>query len=154
MQKLAYAVLGAAISTCLLFGAGWLALPFPTAAASPKPACPWPASLDAVTAAPKNHRVLIENEHVRVLDVTVLPGERENLHAHCRPSVMYLMHEGIYKDYGPDGELLSAAKEAAPADQFPMTLWLEPQAPHAVENLDTKSVRLIRIELKDRSGGA
>ena len=39
-------------------------------------------------------------------------------------------------------------------DQFPMTLWLEPQAPHAVENLDTKPVRLIRVELKqaDQAG--
>lgn len=29
-----------------------------------------------------------------------------------------------------------------------MALWLEPQAPHAVHNLDCKPTRLIRIELK------
>lgn len=116
---------------------------------SKRPACAWPDSLDPVTAAPKNHKVVIENERVRVLDVTVAPGELENLHAHCRSSVMYLMNEGIYKDYGPNGELIAEAAEAAPAEQFPMTLWLDPQGAHAVHNLDPKPVRLLRVELKD-----
>jgi hypothetical protein len=110
--------------------------------------CPWPANLDAVTAAPKNHKVLLENERVRVLDVTVLPGEREQVHAHCLPSVMYLMQEGVYRDYDAQGRLVEEVKEALPASKFPMTLWLEPQAPHAVHNLDAKPTRLIRIELK------
>ena len=117
--------------------------------ASARQDCAWPASLDAVSAAPKNHRIVLENDRVRVLDVTVQPGERENLHAHCMPSVMYLMHEGAYRDYGPNGELLEEVTEAAPPGKFPMTLWLEPQAPHAVENLDSQPVRLLRIELKD-----
>ena len=116
--------------------------------------CPWPDSLDAVAAAPGNHRVVLENEHVRVLDVTVAPGEREPLHAHCLPSVMYLMYEGVYRDYGPDGELLSEATVAQPDSAFPMTLWLEPQGPHSVHNLDERPVRLLRVELKapQRSG--
>jgi hypothetical protein len=47
----------------------------------------WPPRLDAVIAAPKNHRVLMEDETVRVLEVTVEPGEREALHHHrCQAS--------------------------------------------------------------------
>jgi hypothetical protein len=42
----------------------------------------WPPHLDAVTAAPKNHRVLWEDDQVRVLEVTVRPGEREELRHH------------------------------------------------------------------------
>jgi mannose-6-phosphate isomerase-like protein (cupin superfamily) len=118
------------------------------AQATAKPDCAWPAHLDAVKAAPNNHKVLLENERVRVLDVTVLPGERENLHAHCLPSVMYLMEEGAYRDYDGQGRLVEEVKEALPDSKFPMTLWLEPQAPHAVHNLDAKPTRLIRIELK------
>jgi len=38
-----------------------------------KEACPWPENLDAVKAAPENHKVIFENEHVRVLDVTIAP---------------------------------------------------------------------------------
>jgi hypothetical protein len=34
----------------------------------------WPESLDAVVEAPGNHRVILENDRVRVLDVTVQPG--------------------------------------------------------------------------------
>jgi hypothetical protein len=51
-------------------------------------ACEWPTDLDAVTAAPENHEVLLEDEHVRVLDVTVGPGEREEAHTRCLPSVI------------------------------------------------------------------
>lgn len=117
-------------------------------AASGRQPCPWPDSLDAVVAAPGNHRVVLENERVRVLDVTVAPGEREPVHAHCLPSVMYLMYEGVYRDYGMDGELLSEATRAQPDSAFPMTLWLDPQGPHAVQNLDRRPVRLLRVELK------
>lgn len=110
--------------------------------------CPWPASLDAVAAAPGNHRVVLENEHVRVLDVTVAPGEREALHAHCRPSVMYLMQEGVYRDYDAEGRVIEEVEVAPPAAQFPMTLWLGPQPPHSVHNIDSRPTRLLRVELK------
>ena len=110
--------------------------------------CAWPASLDAVAAAPNNHRVVLENEHVRVLDVTVPPGEREPLHAHCRSSVMYVMQEGVYRDYDSEGRVVEDVAVAVPPSQFPMTLWLGPQAPHSVHNLDARPTRLLRVELK------
>ncbi|MGH7517077.1 MAG: hypothetical protein ACREOC_06365 [Gemmatimonadales bacterium] len=117
-------------------------------AADPSPAtCAWPDSLDAVRAAPANHRMVLENDAVRVLDVTVRPGEREPLHAHCWPSAMYLMAAGRYRDYDASGAVLADVK-AAPDSIFPMTLWVEPEAPHAVENLDARPVRLLRVELK------
>jgi hypothetical protein len=31
----------------------------------------WDPALDAVVAAPKHHKVLFENEHIRVLEVTL-----------------------------------------------------------------------------------
>jgi hypothetical protein len=118
------------------------------AAVDPGPAtCAWPDSLDAVRAAPANHRVVLENAPVRVLDVTVQPGEREPLHAHCWRSVMYLMAAGRYRDYGADGAVLADVK-AAPDSIFPLTLWRESEAPHAIENLDARAIRLVRVELK------
>ena len=110
--------------------------------------CTWPASLDAVAAAPRNHRVVLENERVRVLDVTVAPGEREPLHAHCRSSVMYVIQEGVYRDYDAEGRVVEDVAVAPPSSQFPMTLWLGPQAPHSVHNLDSRPTRLLRVELK------
>jgi hypothetical protein len=49
---------------------------------------PRPDPLEAVTAAPKNHKVLFEDHHVRLLEVTVQPGETENMHLHPYPSVL------------------------------------------------------------------
>ena len=47
-----------------------------------------PPSMDAVVAAPGSHRVLFENDDVRVLEVTIAAGHREPEHTHRDPSVM------------------------------------------------------------------
>ena len=110
--------------------------------------CAWPASLDALAAAPGNHRVLLENERVRVIEITVAPGEREPVHAHCFPGVGVIMYEGKYRDYDAQGTLMSEGKESPPESQFPTTSWTEPVAPHSYQNLDTKTMRSLHIELK------
>lgn len=107
----------------------------------------WPDALDAVVAAPQNHKVVLENERVRVLEVTVHPGEKENLHMHRMPSVMYVMAEDNIRDYDAEGKLLyDSRRDKSPTT--PYTIWMEPQAPHRVENLSNKPVRLLRVELK------
>ena len=142
---------GAALAIGVLFGSVATQRSYPLSAAapltSPSP-CPWPARLDAVAAAPKNHRVLLENDRVRVLDVTVAPGEREPLHAHCRPSVMYVMHVGVARDYDAEGRVIDEQTVAPPPTDFPQTFWLESTPPHSVENLDARAIRLLRVELK------
>lgn len=108
----------------------------------------WPDSLEAVVAAPQNHKVVLENERVRVLEVTVRPGEKEALHMHRRPSVMYVMAEDNIRDYDADGKLLYDSRRDKPPGKTPYTIWMEPQAPHWVENLSKKPLRLLRVELK------
>lgn len=49
---------------------------------------PWPEELDGVIAAPDSHRVLIDNDSVRVLEVRIEPGRVEPEHVHAMPSVM------------------------------------------------------------------
>lgn len=43
---------------------------------------PWPDSLDALVAAPGQHRLGFENGYVRVLDTRIAPGERTPVHTH------------------------------------------------------------------------
>ncbi len=50
----------------------------------------WTPGNDALAAAPQNHKLLFENDEVRVLEVTVQPGVREPLHAHRYPSVLFI----------------------------------------------------------------
>ena len=63
----------------------------------------WPPHLDAMVAAPTNHRLLFEDEAVRVLEVTVAPGERENLHHHRWPSIMVVLARPNYRNFDADG---------------------------------------------------
>ena len=52
---------------------------------------PWDDSLDALVAAPAQHRVIFENAHVRVLDTRIRPGERTPIHTHRWPAVHYVV---------------------------------------------------------------
>ena len=43
--------------------------------------CAWPATLDAVAAAPRNHRVVLENEYIRV-SMSPWPQESASHYTH------------------------------------------------------------------------
>lgn len=125
------------------------------AAASPSdvkpPGCAWPQSMDAVTAAPDNHHVLLENDQVRVLDVIVPPHTKEPVHAHCSPSVLYIIEASAFIDHDANGKVLLDTRDLETPLTFPMTMWKAPEAPHSVENLSDKPLHLIRIELKPQA---
>ena len=110
----------------------------------------WPAELDAVAAAPGNHKILLENESVRVLEVSMAPGETEPLHSHRWPSVLYIQQAGDFIDKDADGTTIFDTRELDTPLTFPLTMWKEPEAPHSVVNLsDDQWVRLIRVEIKN-----
>jgi len=44
--------------------------------------------LDALTTTPDFHRLLLENESVRMIETRVEPGETVPLHTHCWPCAM------------------------------------------------------------------
>lgn len=46
-----------------------------------------PESLDAMQATPERHKVLFENQQVRVLEAWVVPGDTVPAHAHRWPTV-------------------------------------------------------------------
>ena len=51
----------------------------------------FPAKLDALTAAPANHRLLLENDRVRVLETVVAAGTSTPVHTHRWASVEYVL---------------------------------------------------------------
>lgn len=109
----------------------------------------WPKELDAVTAAPVNHKILLENDRVRVLEVTMAPSTVEPLHSHQWPSVLYIQSAGNFIDHDADGEIILDTRTLPEPMTFPMTIWKDSEAPHSVENLsDTQTIRLIRVEMK------
>ena len=48
-------------------------------------------SHDANDSAPDYHKVLLENESVRVLETRIAPGERTPAHAHQWPAALYVL---------------------------------------------------------------
>ena len=110
----------------------------------------WQANLDAVIAAPDNHKILMENDKVRVLEVTIAPGETEEVHHHQWPSVLYIQEAGDFIDYDSDGNIIMDSRQIKPPLQFPMTMWKDAEGAHSVKNLSkTITIRLIRVEMKN-----
>src|SRR3712207_884321 len=93
----------------------------------------WPPHLDALVAAPANHRLLFEDAGVRVLEVTVAPGERENLHHHRWPSIMVVLARPNYRNFDADGNEIPPSGGAPSTPELTRALRLPPQRLHAIE---------------------
>lgn len=111
-------------------------------------ACPWPENLDAVKAAPENHKVIFENEHVRVLEVTIPPHSKEPIHAHCWPSTLYIQQAGDAIDRDANGKILFDSRQLKVKPKAPFVDWTPHDPPHSIENLDDLPLKLIRVENK------
>jgi hypothetical protein len=101
-------------------------------------------------AAPGSHRVVLENELTRVLEVTIAPGEREPEHTHRWPSVMVVHRPARIRYYTGDTLTFTSPKQPAPDAPGPRVSWLDPEGPHSVENIDGHPYGAFRIELKQR----
>ena len=66
---------------------------------------PWPETTDALLAAPASHRLLLENDQVRVLDVVIEAGAREPEHTHQAASVMIVDEPARIRYYQGDALL-------------------------------------------------
>ncbi|PVW16500.1 hypothetical protein [Marixanthomonas spongiae] len=109
----------------------------------------WPDNLDATIAAPNNHKILLENDKVRVMEVILQPNEIEPLHHHRWPSVLYIQEAGNFTDSDEEGNIIFDSRKLPEPLIFPLTMFKEPEAPHSVVNLsNTKTIRLIRVEMK------
>jgi len=102
----------------------------------------WRPELDATVAAPQNHKVLLENDEVRVLEVTIAPGTREPLHVHRYPSVIYLQSSPHLVEHLQDGTVRDLGTRPGGVR------WLPIAQGHFLENVDSFPLRAIRVELK------
>jgi hypothetical protein len=107
-----------------------------------------PESLDAVIAAPNNHRILLENDRVRVLEVIVPPHRREPVHTHRWASVLHIDMPSRIRYYNSTGRMVREGGFVKRNEMRPTTLWMNPEEPHAVENISDIPFHAIRVELK------
>ena len=104
--------------------------------------------LDAMSAAPHHHEVLLENDSVRVLDTRLGPGERTPVHTHRWPSALYVLGWSDFIRYDPEGKVLVDSRSMAAKPPVGEALWSAPLVPHYVHNVGTGELRIIAVELK------
>jgi hypothetical protein len=121
----------------------------------------WPDSMDSINAAPKNHKVLFENDHVRLLEVTVQPGETENMHGHKYPSVFMMdapQPHIVNKNLDDSDGLQPGNRPPPPHNEGGTVAYptcratTTPQSPHQVTNTDTFPQHFYRMEFKKIDG--
>lgn len=114
----------------------------------------WDPALDAVTAAPANHKVLFENDRLRVLEVMLEPNQEEPTHHHRWPSIfVFDQVHGPVHDISPDGTMLPPNRDVMQAIQAwdglgCLVVHMAPQPPGRVQNASGKTIHGIRVEMK------
>jgi hypothetical protein len=102
-----------------------------------------------VIAAREYHRVLFENERVRVLEVLIKPGQFVPVHTHRWAGAVYVLSSSDFIRRDENGKLLFDSRTAAPPPPAPASQWIDPLPPHSVENIGTSNIHLITTELKN-----
>src|SRR5947199_10863196 len=88
----------------------------------------------------KTIRVRFENDRFRVLEATLPPGVKEQVHSH--PAyVIYVLEGGHYRNYSSDGKTTEGELKTGDV------LYRDPLT-HAAENIGSTPLHLILFELK------
>ena len=112
---------------------------------------PWPAELDALVAAPEHHTLVFENDHVRVIDTRIPPGERTAVHTHCWPATQLVKSAAHVVRYDDRGEVLFDSRKAGATLENDVVRWGDPLPPHSLENVGTTTLHVISVEIKTRA---
>jgi hypothetical protein len=113
---------------------------------------PWPDSLDAVIAAPSYHRLVLENERVRVLDTRIPAGDTVPVHTHRWPAIYYTIAPGDFVRRDGEGKVLFDSRTVPGMLSASAANFIECLPPHSVENVGPAEIHLISVELKDDKG--
>lgn len=113
----------------------------------------WPDSLDALIAAPQHHKLLLENDRVRVLDVRIAPGQTVPVHTHKWPSVVYVQSTSDFIRRDGEGKVIFDSRTAGATPSDSAVQWLPPLPPHSVENIGQSEIHLFTVELKEPYAG-
>lgn len=109
----------------------------------------WPPELDALIAAPKQHTLLFENEHVRVLSTRIEPGETAPVHTHCWPAALYVISSSHFVRRDAEGNVLVDSRTTGTFGTPGASNWLSPLPPHTLENVGDGVIHNIQVELKN-----
>ena len=96
---------------------------------------------DAVSVSPQYYTIRLENDHVRVLEFRLKPGQKEAMHTHGA-GVAYIVSTAQVRTSFPDGASVDGAFQANDVH------WRDKTVTHTVENIGTTDAHAIIVELK------
>jgi quercetin dioxygenase-like cupin family protein len=88
----------------------------------------------------ETHKVILDNDQFRVLDVRIPPGQKIAMHSHPA-NVVYYVTDYKIKATSPDGKTAIREGKAGTAVSFGPTT-------HAVENVGPDEIHLVQTEMK------
>ena len=97
---------------------------------------------DPVKVAPTAYKTVVDNERVRVLDVTVKPGETIPFHSHPDYSV-YIVDGGMARFFS------SAADTGVAVEMKTGSASWHDAEVHSAKNVGTTTIRVLATELKE-----
>lgn len=95
-----------------------------------------------VAGGPETHKVVLENDQVRMLDARLPAGQKVAMHSHP-PNTVYYMTDCKLKVTSPDGKTTVAEPKAG-------TAVYRGETKHAAENVGTGECHLVQTELKEK----
>jgi quercetin dioxygenase-like cupin family protein len=104
-------------------------------------AVPQAGQIDAVAASPDRFTLLLENEHVRLVEYVLLPGERDRWHTHP-PKASYVVSGGTLRITTEDGRSFVSHEKTGGAT------WMGALGPHIAQNVGETTVRIVLVEVK------
>jgi quercetin dioxygenase-like cupin family protein len=100
-----------------------------------------PEHIEVTEVSPDIYTVLLENEHVRVLEYLIEPGVKEAWHTHP-PKVSYIISGGMLRITTEGGDSFVVDEESG------NTAWMGATGRHFGENIGTTPIRIVLVEIK------
>ena len=88
-----------------------------------------------------HYKVRVENDHVRVVENILGPGEKDPMHTHPA-GWYYVTKPGTMKIVRADGKVETWEAKAGEAG------WMEAEGPHTSENVGKEPMGFILVEVK------
>jgi hypothetical protein len=104
---------------------------------------------DAVTASLEHHKLLFEDDRVRVLETLIRPGEETALHTHVWSGHLYIISWSDCLRYDAGRNVLMDSRHVASPPVPGTIIPASALALHSLHNVGTRNIHVIMTEFKD-----
>jgi hypothetical protein len=103
---------------------------------------------DAVTAAPEHHKVLLENDQVRVLETIIKPDEETAVHTHIWSGVLYIIAWSNIVRFDEHRNVMMDSRTLPSTPAVGTAMMSAPLGLHSLKNVGTGNLHVILTEFK------